>query len=103
MITVVALPALLSAQDAALAKPMPAEADPVFEVATIKATKPGTLSVGFAIRGRQLYSTNTSLTNLIMVAYGLQARQILGGPAWIEAERYDLTAKPEGDSQPDAK
>lgn len=84
-------------------KPMPADASPVFEVATIKPSKPEEQGKAFAVRGRQLSTINTSLSDLITFAYGLHARQITGGPAWIESEKYDLTAKPDGEGQPNEK
>jgi hypothetical protein len=55
-------------------KPMPANASPVFEVATIKPSKPGGPGKGFMVRGRQFSTLNTSLSDLITFAYGLHSR-----------------------------
>ena len=33
------------------------------------------------------------MKNLILLAYGLSDFQLAGGPAWIDAERYDVKAK----------
>jgi uncharacterized protein (TIGR03435 family) len=85
------------------AKPMAADANPVFEVATIKPSKPDTQGKGFMVRGRQFSTINTSLSDLITFAYGLHARQITGGPGWIESDKYDLAAKPDGEGQPNDK
>lgn len=79
---------------------MPADADPVFEVASIKPNTSGVAAKKLGFAGRQLATTNTSLSYLITYAYGLQARQITGGPAWLETEKYDVVAKPEGEGQP---
>jgi uncharacterized protein (TIGR03435 family) len=84
-------------------KPMAADANPVFEVATIKPSSPETQGKGFMVRGRNFSTINTSLSDLITFAYGLHARQITGGPAWIESEKYDLSAKPDGEGQPNDK
>ena len=35
-----------------------------------------------------------------MFAYGAHSRQIVGGPSWLEAEKYDITGKPVGEGQP---
>jgi uncharacterized protein (TIGR03435 family) len=83
-------------------KLMPSDANPEFEVATIKPTKPGT---GFSIlvgRGgaNLLTTTNTSVSELLIFAYGLHARQISGGPAWLETEKYDISAKPDTEGMP---
>jgi uncharacterized protein (TIGR03435 family) len=79
---------------------MPADADPVFEVATIKPNTSGVLAKKVGISGRQISTTNTSVSYLITYAYGIQAKQITGGPAWLESEKYDVTGKPEGEGQP---
>jgi uncharacterized protein (TIGR03435 family) len=84
-------------------KAMPADANPVFDVAVIKPSKPETQGKGFGIRGRQFSTINTSVSDMITFAYGLHARQITGGPAWMETEKYDVTAKPEGEGQPNDK
>ncbi len=84
-------------------KPMAADANPAFEVATIKPSKPETQGRGFMVRGRQFSTLNTSLSDLITFAYGLHPRQITGGPAWMESDKYDLAAKPDGEGQPNDK
>jgi uncharacterized protein (TIGR03435 family) len=83
---------------------MPADAKPVFEVATIKPSKP---DEGFSIllgrRGagsNSLTTTSTSLSDLMKFAYDLHPRQITGGPAWLETEKYDVIAKPDLDGLP---
>jgi uncharacterized protein (TIGR03435 family) len=84
-------------------KPMAPDSNPVFEVATIKPSKPEAQGRGFQVRGRQFTTFNTSVSSLITFAYGIHARQIAGGPAWLETEKYDLSAKPDGDGQPNDK
>jgi uncharacterized protein (TIGR03435 family) len=81
-------------------KPMAANANPVFEVATIKPSKPDMPGKAFRVRGREFSTMNTSLSDMISFAYGLHARQITGGPAWIDTAKYDLTAKPDGEGEP---
>jgi uncharacterized protein (TIGR03435 family) len=81
-------------------KRMAADAKAVFEVATIKPSGPEAQGHGFRVNGRDFSTVNTSLRDLITFAYGLHPKQITGGPAWIESERYDVNAKPEGEGQP---
>jgi uncharacterized protein (TIGR03435 family) len=79
-------------------KMMPADAKPVFDVSTIKPSKPDARGTSILVGrgGSNLFTTtNTTLKDLITFAYGLHARQVSGGPAWIENERYDLTGKPD--------
>src|SRR4051812_29887627 len=84
-------------------KPMAATANPVFEVATIKPSKPDTPGKAFIVRGRQFSTLNTTLADIITFAYGLHARQITGAPAWVETEKYDLSAQPDGEGAPNEK
>ncbi len=84
-------------------KPMPADANPVFEVATIKPSQPGTPGKGFGVRGRHFSTKNTSVSDIITFAYGVHARQITGGPVWLETDKYDLDAQPDGEGQPNDK
>jgi uncharacterized protein (TIGR03435 family) len=43
---------------------------------------------------------NTTTNDLITFAYGLHARQIVGGASWMESDKYDVTGQPEGDGLP---
>ena len=84
-------------------KLMPADAAPTFEVATIKPSKPDARGSSMLVgRGgaNLLTTTNTSLIDLITMAYGMHARQITGGPGWLETEKYDITAKPDREGLP---
>ena len=55
------------------------------------------------VRGTRFVTANTSLSDLITFAYGLHARQITGGPAWFEAEKYDINAQPDIAGMPNEK
>jgi uncharacterized protein (TIGR03435 family) len=84
-------------------KAMPADADPVFDVTVIKPSDPGAPGKGIRVQGRQLSTVNFSVSDMITFAYGIHVRQITGAPAWIESEKYNLTAKPAGEGQPNTK
>jgi uncharacterized protein (TIGR03435 family) len=81
-------------------KPMAVDANPVFEVAVIKPSRPDATDHGVRVNGRQFYTINTTVSDLMTFAYRLHSHQIAGGPAWIESEKYDLLAEPDGDGQP---
>ena len=81
-------------------KPMAANANPVFEVATIKPSDPARPGKLFTVRGQEVITINTTLSDLITMAYNLHPRQITGGPAWLESDKYDITGKPEVPGQP---
>jgi len=77
-------------------KPMAADANPGFEVATIKPARPdGRFSLLVNPRNGMLTTTSTTVADLIKFAYDLHPRQITKGPAWLESERFDITAKPD--------
>jgi uncharacterized protein (TIGR03435 family) len=81
-------------------KPMAADANPAFEAATIKPSVPGAPGIGFRVQGRQFSTLNTSLSDLIAFAYGIHAKQIIGAPAWVTSDKYDLLGRPDGEGQP---
>ena len=81
-------------------KPMAADAKAVFEVATIKPSNPAAQGKLFTIKGRQVLTINTSLADVVTMAYGLHVRQIVGGPSWMESDKYDITGQPEGQGMP---
>jgi uncharacterized protein (TIGR03435 family) len=80
--------------------PMAANANPSFEVATIKPSKPDAPGKGFMVNGRQFKTLNTTLSDLISFAYGVHAKQVVGAPAWAETDKFDITAKPDGEGAP---
>ena len=84
-------------------KSMPADADPAFEVSTIKPNDSGGRSMQvLTFRGRTFITENSSLADLIMFAYGVQMKQIIGAPDWIQRDRYDINATPDQEGTPTA-
>ncbi len=81
-------------------KPMAADANPSFEVATIKPSKPEAQGKGFRLNGRNFSTINTSLDDLIEYAYEVHAKQILGGPEWLDKDKYDIAGVPDGEGAP---
>jgi uncharacterized protein (TIGR03435 family) len=79
---------------------MAADADPSFDVATIKPSKPDAQGKGFSLRGRTESTYNTSLAELIEFAYDVHAKQIVGGPDWIDSAKFDITGVPDKEGEP---
>jgi uncharacterized protein (TIGR03435 family) len=82
-------------------KQMAADADPSFEVATIKPNPSGGASLQqLTINGRNFTIRNGSLGDLIAFAYNVQMKQIADGPSWMDADRYDIAAVPDVEGAP---
>ena len=81
-------------------KNMPADAKPQFEVSTIKPSKPDARFSLLVNRSGMMNSTNTSLADLIKFAYDVHAKQIVGGPKWMETDKFDITGKPDTEGIP---
>ena len=80
--------------------PMAANADPSYEVATIKPSNPDLQHSLYDLRTRDLKGTGFTVTELIKIAYNVRGRQVLGGPPWLNQTRYDILAKPDTPGQP---
>jgi len=68
-------------------------ASAVFEVASIKVNKSGERGHGSHLTGDLFVARNNSVRMLIEGAYGINNDQLLGGPKWIDSERFDIDAK----------
>ena len=81
-------------------KPMAADANPKFDVLTIKPSDPNRPGKLFTIRGRHVMTINTSVNDLITFGYSIQTKQLANAPAWFD-EKYDLDGVPDVEGQPD--
>lgn len=83
--------------------PMDTNANPSFEVATIKASKPDDQRKAFIVRGRHFEIINQPLVQILCFTYDVQAKQLLGLPPWAETDKYDISGEPDGDGAPSGK
>lgn len=83
--------------------PMAEDADPTFEVVTIKPTGPGVSEKYFRVYGRRFMTQDTSLADLMEVAYGVHPEQIMGAPAWVSEEKFDVVGVPDGVGEPNGR
>jgi uncharacterized protein (TIGR03435 family) len=82
-------------------KAMAEDADPSFDVATIKPNISGGGSLQqLTMIKRDFVVKNGSLEDLIGFAYDLQVKQIMGSPDWSTKDRYDIAAVPDVEGQP---
>lgn len=83
-------------------EPMATDADPSFEVATLKPSLPDGSGKYLRVAGRRYMTHNTALADLMEVAYGIHPRQIAGAPEWVTSDRFDLVGVPDAAGEPDA-
>jgi uncharacterized protein (TIGR03435 family) len=79
---------------------MAANANPGIEVATVKPSNPDRPGKLFTLNGQDVVTINTTLSDLITMAYDLHAKQLIGAPAWLESEKYDLNVRSDVPGQP---
>ena len=82
-------------------KLMAADADPSFDVATIKPNDSGaTRMQQLTVNGRNFKIRAGSLGDMLEFAFGIQGKQIVNAPDWLDKDRYDVDAVPDQDGAP---
>jgi uncharacterized protein (TIGR03435 family) len=84
-------------------KPMAADADPGMDVATIKPSQPGRQGKGIGFQGTHFRTINFDVNDMIAVAYGLHAKQIIGAPDWLGTDLFDIDGVPDVPGRPSIK
>jgi uncharacterized protein (TIGR03435 family) len=84
--------------------PMAADATPSFLVAAIRPSDPNdpraVYGWTFESQGRQILCKQATVMDIVSVIYGVQARQIVGGPEWLRKDRYDISGVPDLPGEP---
>lgn len=94
------LPAVATAETATAAS------TPTFEAADVQPSPHSSTPFmrGGRLIGDRFFVRQGTLVDLISAAYGIDHDNILGGPAWLDLDRFDIVAKaPSSTSQDDAK
>ena len=79
---------------------MAANANPAFDVATIRPSDPAHPEQIITLRGAEVITTNVTVHALINLAYWLHPKQLTGGPDWTESAKFDVAGKPDAPGQP---
>src|SRR5580658_10906189 len=68
---------------------------PAFEIADIHASAPmrDPKTQGGALRAGRFEIRRATMLDLIKTAYGVDADTVVGGPSWLEWDRFDVIAK----------
>jgi uncharacterized protein (TIGR03435 family) len=81
-------------------KRMAPDANPAFEVATIRPSDPAHPEQIITLKGAEVITTNQTVHALINLAYWIHPKQLTGGPAWTESDKFDVAGKPDAPGQP---
>lgn len=79
---------------------MAANADPDWEVVTVKRTDPAENNASVRMDGREFVMTNRSVETLLLIGYSVHKKQIVNAPDWIRTERWDIKGIPDVPGQP---
>ena len=74
---------------------MPPDAKPEFDVATVKPADPNSSRRGFMSDGHRIFCENETVDDIVSFAYGVHARQIVEGPGWLSADKFDVDGVPD--------
>jgi uncharacterized protein (TIGR03435 family) len=84
-------------------KRMPADADPSFEVVTVKPSSPDEQGSSIHAGGGHLTIKNHTLNTMLLFAYGIHPKQIVDAPAWFATDRYDVDGVLDTEGEPNLK
>src|SRR5580704_1907860 len=93
----------IAALSAGGAFPQSTESRPRFEVADVHVS-PQTINRftrGGALHGGRYEFKNATMLDLVSSAYGVDADKVLGGPTWVEMDRFEVIAKAPANSSPE--
>jgi uncharacterized protein (TIGR03435 family) len=79
-----------------------ADTPPTFEAADVHVSPPHRFPFmdGGHLRGDRYVLRQATMVDLIATAYGVDADNVLGGPIWLETDRFDVIAKAPATTSP---
>ncbi len=63
----------------------------------------GVFMKGPTVRGGRYEIRTATMADLVSTAYGVDQDKVLGGPTWLEMDRFDVVAKLPAGSTPDSQ
>jgi uncharacterized protein (TIGR03435 family) len=88
------------ASDAAGSQMMAKDADPGWEVVTVKPADPNETGSVISISGRHVIVSNEPMIAMLKFAYGIQNSEIVQAPQWMKTERWDVSGVPDAPGKP---
>jgi uncharacterized protein (TIGR03435 family) len=90
-------------QTQSAAQRLPREADPAWEVVAVRPSDPNSTESGFRVNGRHLALRRQSVAAMLMVAYGIQKKQIANAPDWVNTKEWEVNGELDADGMPDIR
>ena len=82
---------------------MDPNANPSFDVATIKPQAPNEQGFAFLINDGNFVGRGLTLEKFMTISMDLNSAQIIGLPEWAKSDKYDIYAKPDTPGMPSLK
>jgi uncharacterized protein (TIGR03435 family) len=80
---------------------MAQNADPGWEVATVKPSDPNDPNGQHVrMRGRHITFLDTTVEQFLLLGYGVQKSQLSGEPDWVKTQKWDVDGVPDVDGDP---
>jgi uncharacterized protein (TIGR03435 family) len=79
---------------------MAKDADPDWDVVTVRPTDPTVTNASIQMKGRQFVMENRTVETLLLVGYGVHKKQVVNAPDWIRTERWDVRGVPDVPGEP---
>ena len=79
---------------------MAKDADPDWEVVTVKPTDPTVNNANMQMEGRQFVMSNRSVETLLLVGYSAHKSQVVNAPEWVRTARWDIRGVPDTPGRP---
>ncbi len=87
-------------KDAAKPVMMPKDADPDWEVATVKLGDPNAASDHIDLHGQHVTLENETVEIMMLFGYNVQRSQIAHAPGWVKTERWTVDGLADVDGEP---
>src|SRR2546430_17235538 len=82
---------------------MAKDADPDWEVVTVKPSNTDEKRDRMDIEGRHVIVKNETVEAILVAGFNVQKSQIAGGPDWVRTERWDVDGVPNVEGQPNVQ
>lgn len=79
---------------------MAKDAQPVFDVVTVKPTPPDERNQGFQTRGSHIKLVRETVLSMMMFAYGVHGSQVIGAPDWAHSQAFNVDGVPNVPGEP---